>query len=529
MERLNQNLERLAESYPVNKSLKNKRVKNTPGLYPKNKSTRRNNNNNKSKKNEISKKVKNISCLNNYYVFNLKRSNSGLGNHSKFFYGNAQHGFDKEMRLISKEYWSTYHRDPSCRDFLEKLITITCPWKKISDFINISNKFNLLNIIIEWGTNEGFSYWNEIDIKICLILETDIFLTKDGITISQIENALKSLRLISSAFPNKLFVISEPAILEISSKKTYYQFLKKYCLPNTLYLKLDKNFEEIWTQEKNNYIDDERLIIKIPSLSGDDGVTLKLTNSNIKNALHNPDWSYIRGNEEYFGIKKQTILSKLKKIKRSGVKEVIIQPMLDLETLLEYKFLIINGEITDILLSYKPPANALQGHLIWSLTAYNKNPEVYTDYLMGAYKREKFRNIINSQTEIANAFLHKAIEKLQNILVDLEIWMRNNYPSSFPLPIFMRIDLFLNEDEEIYLNEIEPWACGKFGGLHSIGDQSIENSSGKNRINIKNDSQLFNKLVQETYDRSTSKFIKAIEDRCQFLESNILLEDSNNN
>ena len=95
----------------------------------------------------------------------------------------------------------------------------------------------------------------------------------------------------------------------------------------------------------------------------------------------------------------------LKKIKRSGVKEVIIQPMLDLETLLEYKFLIINGEITDILLSYKPPANALQGHLIWSLTAYNKNPEVYTDYLMGAYKREKFRNIIKNQTEIANIFL----------------------------------------------------------------------------------------------------------------------------
>ena len=59
---------------------------------------------------------------------------------------------------------------------------------------------------------------------------------------------------------------------------------------------------------------------------------------------------------------------------------------------------------------------------------------------------------------------------IQNASIEPEIInLVENYLGYVPL--YMRIDIFLNENNNIYLNELEHFACGKYYGLQYTNDK----------------------------------------------------------
>ena len=471
------------------------------------------------------------SILNEYNVFNLKREDKPGGNHMNYFYGNERIGFDVKMKNICKNYYHAKY--PNINKFIENLIEHTIDKNKYFSVINEINYSNnilkIFNIIKTWDFLENNNQLNLWEKKIILILEKDLFLIDDGIDHDNINTCLNILINLSTRYPSNLIIFSEPNYLKMISFKEYYINLNKYCVPYTLYLKPNDDINNIIKDYLINYnlsdYQNHRLIIKSISQSGDRGVIFKLSNSNINKAIKNKNWKYNEGNELKIGIKSDTILSKIKDIFNNENNAVIIQPMLDIDSLLEYKILIVDGEPTDIIMSVKPPGLVLTdapgGHYIWSLTAYIVNPKRYLKYLSKQYGN-KLAQKIKIYSEKAQIYIDQILNKTHEIIDDLQKNMMELYPQFYSPALFLRIDLFLTNSGQIFLNEIEPWACGKFWGAHSISglnNQNINILNKKNIDNVKKNHEIFTRLSQFSYEHFVNDFIKNIEKRCNYYKS----------
>ena len=142
---------------------------------------------------------------------------------------------------------------------------------------------------------------------------------------------------------------------------------------------------------------------------------------------------------------------------------------------------------------------------------------------------DDLKNTIDKLTR-AEHFLPNVIIFLERLQEVLNQYLSKSTGVPNLQPIFNRIDIFLTENDQIYLNEIESFACGKLMGHSNITCQKnfeplLPRSSAALSIpqlfvfpsggGVRGSSdELFEHIVKEVYNKFTIKFINAIIRRC---------------
>jgi len=222
---------------------------------------------------------------------------------------------------------------------------------------------------------------------------------------------LGRIKASKEAFPNKLFFISNLELIEMCGTKSYHNRFAEFILPNTIYgskreILVDRRFNELK--------DDKHYIVKASFTSGSQGINVDNGN-NIKTHFN----TFFKSN--YY----------------------IIQPLL--KNYGEFRFLCINGQIKYTFIS------DLFGATI-------ETPQVFitVDTLQNCKTK-----IIRLLNETYGHDYRDTIEQyLRNFTKAFNLTKRiiSNFETA---PIYMRIDI-IHVGDNVYLNEIEPFASGKF-------------------------------------------------------------------
>jgi hypothetical protein len=245
--------------------------------------------------------------------------------------------------------------------------------------------------------------------KYLFLLESDIMVnSKSAITVRQFY--LNRIKAAKEAFPNKLFFISNLELTDMCGSKSYHNRFAEFVLPGTIF----GSKEEILTNSRFSELEDKKdYIVKSSFTSGSRGIRVD-NGRNIKTTFNR------KPNNHY-----------------------TIQPLL--ENYGEFRFLCINGQIKYTFISDLFGASIETPQVMITVDTLQNCKTTIIRLLNETY--------VGDYGDTIEQYLRnftKAFKLTKRIIANFEI-----------PPIYMRVDI-IHVRDDVYLNEIEPFASGKF-------------------------------------------------------------------